>query len=153
LEIELFTQEHYKQSIEPDENLSELYKDIFFYHWKEEAHHAHLDSLEWPRHDEQITPDERDKAIDEVIELVGAVDGILKQQSESDVRYFIENSSRSFSDEDIDHIKEEVLRAYRWQYIFSGIEHPRFQELFRRLTTEKQQERIARALAPLAKVS
>jgi hypothetical protein len=88
-----------------------------------------------------------------VIELVGAVDGILKQQSESDVRYFIENSSRSFSDEDIDHIKEEVLRAYRWQYIFSGIEHPRFQELFRRLTTEKQQERIARALAPLAKVS
>ena len=89
----------------------------------------------------------------EVIELVGAVDGILKQQSESDVRYFIENSSRSFSDEDIDHIREEVLRAYRWQYIFSGIEHPRFHELFSRLTTEKQQERIACALAPLAKVS
>ena len=152
-EIELFTQEHYEQSIEPNENLSELYKDIFFYHWKEEAHHVHLDSLEWPRHDEKITPDERDNAIDEVIELVGAVDSILKQQSESDVRYFIENSSRSFSDEDIDHIREEVLRAYRWQYIFSGIEHPRFQELFRRLATEKQQESIARALTPLAKVS
>ena len=34
-EIELFTQEHYKKSIEPDENLSELYGDIFLYHWKE----------------------------------------------------------------------------------------------------------------------
>jgi hypothetical protein len=150
-EIELFTQEHYKQSIEPDENLSELYKDIFLYHWKEEAHHAHLDSLEWPRQDEKITPDERDKAVDEVIELVGAVDGILKQQSESDVRYFIENTIRPFSDEDIDRIKVEVLSAYRWQYIFSGVEHPRFQELFQRLTTEVQQERIGRALAPLLK--
>lgn len=30
--IELFTQAHYRQSIEPDENLSELYKDVFFFH-------------------------------------------------------------------------------------------------------------------------
>ena len=31
-EIELFTQEHYKQSIEPDDDLSELFKDVFLYH-------------------------------------------------------------------------------------------------------------------------
>ena len=31
LEIELFTQEHYKQSIEPEENLSDLYKDVFLF--------------------------------------------------------------------------------------------------------------------------
>ena len=55
-EIELFTQEHYKQSIEPDEDLSELYKDVFLYHWKEEAHHAFLDGLEWPRHDAKMRP-------------------------------------------------------------------------------------------------
>lgn len=128
-EIELFTQEHYKQSIEPDEDLSELYKDVFLYHWKEEAHHAFLDALEWPRHDAKITPGERDKAVHELIELVGAVDGFLQKQSESDVRYFIENSSRSFSDEKIACINDSVLGAYRWQYIFSGVEHPRFQEL------------------------
>ena len=34
-EIELFTQEHYEQSIAPDENLSELFKDVFLFHWKE----------------------------------------------------------------------------------------------------------------------
>jgi hypothetical protein len=51
LEIELFTQEHYKQSIEPEENLSELYKDIFLFHWKEETTHAMMDELEWPRED------------------------------------------------------------------------------------------------------
>ena len=152
-EIELFTQEHYKQSIEPDEDLSELYKDVFLYHWKEEAHHAFLDALEWPRHDAKITPGERDKAVHELIELVGAVDGILQKQSESDVRYFIENSSRSFSAEKIACINDSVLGAYRWQYIFSGVEHPRFQELMQRLITESQQKRIGQALEPLSKLS
>jgi hypothetical protein len=70
LEIELFTQEHYKKSIEPDENLSELYKDIFLFHWKEEAHHAVMDELEWPREDEKLTPAERDQAINDVTDLV-----------------------------------------------------------------------------------
>ena len=107
LEIELFTQEHYKQSIEPDENLSELYKDVFLYHWKEEAHHAVMDALEWPREDMKLSAAERERAIDEVIELVGAIDGILQKQSESDVQYFVENSSRSFSDENIEHREDK----------------------------------------------
>jgi len=62
-EIELFTQEHYKQSIEPDDQLSELYKDIFLFHWKEEAHHAFLDALEWPREDRKLSVEERDQAL------------------------------------------------------------------------------------------
>jgi len=152
-EIELFTQEHYKQSIGPGEDLSELYKDVFLYHWKEEAQHAFLDALEWPRLDGQLTPDERDKAVDEVIELVGDVDGILRKQSDSDARYFFGNTGRSFSEDQIARVKNTLLDAYRWQYIFSGVEHPRFQELFGRLTTEAQRERVAGALAPLAERS
>jgi hypothetical protein len=68
---------------------------VFFYHWKEEAQHAFLDSLEWPRVDQKMTADERDKAIEELIDLVGAVDGILQKQSESDCRYFINNTNES----------------------------------------------------------
>lgn len=45
-EIELFTQTHYKQSIEPEENLSDLYKDVFFFHWKEECQHALIDETD-----------------------------------------------------------------------------------------------------------
>src|SRR5262245_34559107 len=40
--IELFTQAHYRQSIEPDDALSPLFKDVFLYHWKEESQHAIL---------------------------------------------------------------------------------------------------------------
>jgi hypothetical protein len=149
LEIELFTQEHYKQSIEPEENLSELYKDIFLFHWKEETTHAMMDELEWPREDSKLSAEERDRAIDELIAIVGDVDGILKSQSAADVDYFRKICDRSFTDDEIKGIKDGVLRAYRWQYIFSGVEHPRFQKLFIDLTTEDQRQRINNALASL----
>ena len=149
LEIELFTQEHYKQSIEPEENLSELYKDIFLFHWKEETTHAMMDELEWPREDSKLSAEERDRAIDELIAIVGDVDGILKSQSAADVDYFTKICDRSFTDDEIKGIKNGVLRAYRWQYIFSGVEHPRFQKLFIDLTTEDQRQRINNALASL----
>ena len=37
LDIELFTQLHYRQAIDPDNELSELFKDVFLYHWTEES--------------------------------------------------------------------------------------------------------------------
>jgi hypothetical protein len=149
LEIELFTQEHYKKSIEPNPNLSALYKDLFLFHWKEETTHAIMDELEWPREDSKLTPEERDRAVDELIELVGAVDGILQVQSAEDVNYFLINCNRRFSDGEIRRLKEGVLKAYRWQYIFSGVKHPRFQKLYTELTTEHQRQRVSDALAPL----
>ena len=149
LEIELFTQEHYKQSIEPEENLSELYKDIFLFHWKEETTHAMMDELEWPREDSKISDEERDRAVDELIALVTDVDNILQNQSTADVDYFTKLCNRSFSDDEIRHIKDGLLKAYRWQYIFSGVEHPRFQKLYNSLTTEDQRQRVNKALASL----
>ena len=149
LEIELFTQEHYKQSIEPDENLSELYKDIFLFHWKEETTHAMMDEMEWPREDAKLSPDDRDRAIDELISLVADVDGILQNQSKADVDYFLKLCNRSFTDDEVQRIKDGVLRAYRWQYIFSGVEHPRFQKLYNELTTDDQRQRVSAALASL----
>jgi hypothetical protein len=41
--IELFTQSHYRESIREDADLSELFKDVFLFHWKEESQHAILD--------------------------------------------------------------------------------------------------------------
>jgi len=150
LEIELFTQEHYKRSIEPDEKLSELYKDIFLFHWKEETTHAMMDELEWPREDSRLSVEERDLAIDDLIALVVDVDGILKNQSKADVDYFLDLCNRSFTDDELQRIKDGVLRAYRWQYIFSGFEHPRFQKLYQELTNEDQRKRVSAALATLA---
>ena len=150
LEIELFTQEHYKQSIEPEENLSDLYKDIFLFHWKEETTHAMMDELEWPREDSKLSAEERDWAIDELIAIVIDVDGILQNQSIADVDYFLNLCNRSFTNDELQRIKYGVLGAYRWQYIFSGFEHPRFQKLYQELTNDDQRKRVSAALVTLA---
>jgi hypothetical protein len=149
LEIELFTQEHYRQSIEKDEKLDPLYKDIFFFHMKEESTHALMDELEWPLEDIKLTSTERDRAIDELIELVTAVDGILQAQSKADVEYFSKASDSSFGKEEKEQMMASVLKAYRWQYVFSGTEHPRFRKVLGGLITEAQGERINNALGTL----
>ena len=120
LEIELFTQDHYKQSIEPDNNLSELFKDIFLFHWKEETSHAMIDELEWERENNKISAEERDQAVDELIALVADVDGILQIQSTADVDYFLKVADHSCTETEIGHLRAGFLKAYRRQYVFSG---------------------------------
>jgi len=105
--------------------------------------------MEWPREDAKLSPDDRDRAIDELISLVADVDGILQNQSKADVGYFLKLCNHSFTDDEIQRIKDGVLRAYRWQYIFSGVEHPRFQKLYNELTTDDQRQRVSAALATL----
>jgi len=147
--IELFTQTHYRESISPDPELSPLYKDVFLHHWKEEAQHAILDELEWLREDQRLNPAERDAAVDDFIALVGAVDGLLQLQAPADVEYFLGCCAGEYADAEVEQIGAAVLGAYRWQYIVSGAEHPRFAELLSRLTTAEQGQRIERALVPL----
>jgi hypothetical protein len=149
LHIELFTQLHYKESIEPDDDLSDLFKDVFLFHWKEESQHAIMDELEWTRLDKDITPEERDRAVDEFIELVSAVDGILQDQAAADAKYFLKINKRNFSEEEHKLVWEGFLKAYRWQYIVSGAQHPRFQGLLGNLINPDQAQRINNALAPI----
>jgi hypothetical protein len=149
LDIELFTQLHYRQSIEPDAELSELFKDVFLYHWKEESQHAMLDELEWVRHDASLTAEQRDQAVEEFIELVVAVDGILQAQAKADAGYFAVSCGREANDAETPSIEAAFLKAYRWQYIHSGAQHPHFGKVLSKLITETQGQRIQAALATL----
>ena len=147
--IELFTQAHYRESIEPQADLSPVFKDVFLFHWKEESQHAILDELEWTRADAKLDAAARDRAVDDFIALVGAVDGLLQLQSDADAGYFLAASAARYGAEQAAQVRAVVLRAYRWQYILSGAQHPRFMEILGRLITAEQGQRIGRALAPL----
>jgi hypothetical protein len=147
--IELFTQAHYRESIEPRADLSPLFKDVFLFHWKEESQHAIVDELEWVREDAKLDAAQRDAAVSDFIELVGAVDGLLQGQAAADAAYFDRVCSVACSGEQAARVQAGVLRAYRWQYILSGAQHPRFLEILGRLVTAKQGQRIGDALAPL----
>jgi hypothetical protein len=149
LDIELFTQLHYRQSIDADPQLSELFRDVFLLHWKEESQHAILDELEWVRHDAGLTVEERDSAVDEFIELVVAVDGILQAQAKADASYFTATCGRAVRNAEARAIEAAFLKAYRWQYIHSGAAHPLFRKVLSSLITEDQGQRIQAALATL----
>lgn len=147
--IEIFTLVHYKKSIEPEANLSELWKDVFLYHWKEESQHAILDELEWRREDAKLSPAERDAAVTDLIDLVVAVDGILQAQAAADAAYFTAVADCGFTEAEATAIHDGILKAYRWQYIVSGIQDGRFLGVLTSMITEAQATRITTALAPL----
>jgi hypothetical protein len=150
LHIELFTQAHYRASIEPDANLSELWKDVFLFHWREESQHAVLDELELLRADAAVDAAGRDRAVDEFIDLVGAVDGILQAQAKADSGYFCAISGHGRDATRAAQVEAMVLKAYRWQYIVSGAMEPRFQKVLFGLVDAAQAARIQAALAPLS---
>jgi hypothetical protein len=148
-DIELFTQAHYRSSIEARGDLCPLWKDVFLFHWKEESQHAILDELEWRREDARLTAAQRDAAVDDLIALVGAVDGILQMQSGADVAYFAMANARKLNEGELAQLQAATLAAYRYQYIVSGVADPRFQEALGSLITTAQSERIGAALAPI----
>jgi hypothetical protein len=147
--IELFVLAHYRESIGADENSSELWKDIFLYHWREESQHAILDEMEWRREHTKLSPEERDRAVTDLIELVGAVDGLLQMQARGDAEHFIKVCGRSLSSGEVERVRIGVLAAYRWQYIVSGVKEPRFSQILGSMITEIQAARIGAALAPI----
>ena len=152
LHIELFTQIHYRESIRDDGDLSELYKDVFFFHWKEECQHALMDELEWRRLDAGISAEARDAAVDELIALVNAVDAIVQAQAAADGDYFARTCGRQLSAPEARMMQQTILEAYRFQYILSGVRHPHFASTLASLTTDAQLGRIHEALASLAPV-
>ncbi len=147
--IEFFTQTHYRSSIEPDDALSPLWKDVLLFHWREESQHAVLDELEWIREDARLDTHQRDAAVGELIGLVGAVDGLLVQQAMADTGYFVGAAGQSFTAGERDMIAATFLRAYRDQYIVSGIRDTRFVSVLGSMVNAAQLERINQALAPL----
>jgi hypothetical protein len=147
--IELFVLGHYREAIEKDDELSELWKDVFTFHAREESQHAIIDELEWKREDEKLTPAERDHAVDELIALVAAVDGILQLQAKADTDYFVRAAGRAFDRAQVEAIGETFLYAYRWQYIISGVQDERFRKNLGGLINAAQFERIGAALAPI----
>jgi len=115
----------------------------------DECQHVILDELEWTAEHAQLSLSERDRAVDDFIALVTAVDGLLQAQSRSDVGYFIRSIGRTVSDEDTLKIESTVLAAYRWQYIISGVQNRHFGRLLTSMTALTQMSRIQAALAPI----
>ena len=65
------------------------------------------------------------------------------------MRYFWHVAESRFTGAELQEPEMSVLRAYRWQYIVSGAQHPRFTKLLTGMITPAQAERITQALGPI----
>jgi hypothetical protein len=147
--IEWLSQLHFTAAFAEDDACDEFTKDVFRAHWQEESQHAQMDHLEALRCFDGMADRDRDQAIDDLIELVAAVDGLLQKQADYDVENLAEYLGRDFDAEERDDLYASILRAKRWTFIESGVTHPRFQELFMEVSTPAQQERVGMALEGL----
>jgi hypothetical protein len=134
--IEWYTQLHYTEHVRDGAELDGLFRDLLRFHWIDESRHARLDSLLIDEVAQTLTSAEREAAIDELLELGGAVDGLLAQQVELDIDTLARATGRTFTDAERDEIRAHQQRAYRWTFIGSGLEHPRFVRIVEDLTTD-----------------
>ena len=126
LHIELFTQVHYRTSIEPDSELSELWKDVFLNHWKEDRSTRSSTSSNGGARTRSSRA-ERDAAVDDLIALAAGVDGLLQAQAAADTHY--SSGRRRRHAEKAEKIRRRGARAYRRQYIVSGVQDARFADI------------------------
>ena len=147
--IEWFTQLHYTTAFKDHETLDPLTKHIFKCHWLEESQHAKMDHLETLRAFSTMNDEQKDRAIDDLIGLVAAVDGLLKKQSELDVDNLRKYTGRSFGAEEAREIYDGIYRAKRYAFIESGVTHPNFLALFVEVSNPAQQQKVQTALQSL----
>ena len=85
----------------------------------------------------------------DLIDLVAAVDGILQMQAAADTDYFLRVCRRPLDPAQSQKLRDMMLKAYRWQYIVSGVQDERFQKILGGMTTDAQMQRIGTALVPI----
>ena len=133
--IEWFTQLHYIEHVRDDSDLDGLFRDLLRFHWMEEAQHAKLDTLLIGEVAEHLTLEERETAIDEVLELGGAIDGLLAQQIGLNIEALGKVTGRTFTAAEKEEITTKTQRAWRWTFLVSGLEHPNVVKAIGELTT------------------
>lgn len=127
--LEWITQRHYLECFKDNKALDPAFSEVFRLHWVEEAQHARLDTLEIQALSATASLADRDRAVDILIELLDAVDGLLAQQVELDVTTWESLSKRTLSADQRQRLIADQHAASRWTFINSGLEH----RVFRRI--------------------
>ncbi len=134
LQVEWMTQRHYLESIRDDQGLDEQFKSLLRHHWMEEAQHAQLDTLIVETLAAGCDAAEIDRAVDGYLEIGGMFDAALRQQAAFDLDALQRASRRFFAAPEAQRIAAVQHQAMRWTYLGSGLSHPNFLAIVRKLS-------------------
>src|SRR5205814_2013894 len=119
--IEWFVQVHYTEHVLDKVELDGLFRDLLKHHWLDEAQHAKMDTMLIAELVETMPLADREAAIDEVLELGGAIDGLLQQQIGLNIDALAAATGRAFTQAERAEIFTETLRAWRYTFLVSGL--------------------------------
>jgi hypothetical protein len=147
--IEWFVQLHYTEHVLDKTDLDGLFRDLLRHHWLDEAQHAKMDTMLIAEIVEDMPLADREAAIDEVLELGGAIDGLLQQQIVLNIEALAMATGRVFTESERDEISAKTLRAWRWTFLVSGLEHPKVVKVVAEITHDgpAKMRRVAQALS------
>jgi len=134
--IEWFVQVHYTEHVLDKVELDGLFRDLLKYHWLDEAQHAKMDTMLIAEMVEGTSLAGREAAIDEVLELGGAIDGLLQQQIGMNIDALEVSTGREFTGAERAEISAATLKAWRYTFLVSGLEHPRVVKLVGEITVD-----------------
>jgi hypothetical protein len=135
--LELTTMQHYTDifsASQERESLDPTFVNIFKSHWVEESQHTKLDELEVDRCATAVDQDKRETAIDELLEIGGAFDGLLKAQVDLDLVSLEQLAGRKLADAAKERIGAAQHKAYRYTFLVSALQNPKFREQVGMLT-------------------
>jgi hypothetical protein len=130
--LELMSQHHYTDiftSSEERESLDPTFVKIFKSHWIEESQHVKLDQLEVERNAAALGEAQREAAVDELLEIGGAFDGLLKAQVDLDLESLERLAGRKLSDPVKAGVRTAQHKAYRHTFLVSAMQNPKFREV------------------------
>lgn len=142
--IEWITQTHYLEHVKDAADLDPLFSDILRFHWMEEAQHTKLDAMLIDEMVADMSLEEREAAVDGLLELCGAVDGLIRQQAELNAESLGRVTGRTFTEEETATLVELGYVSVRFGLMGLALQHPQFVQTIKDLT-ENGEAKIAAA--------
>ena len=122
--IEIMTQAHYVECVKDDHGIDPLFAKLLHAHWLEESQHARIDALELDKLLRDASREQIEQGFTDYLDLIGAVDGLLAQQSAMDVRSLARASGRGFSDAEAAQLVASQHAGYRYTFLVYGMKNP-----------------------------
>lgn len=126
LHLEWMTQAHYLESVRDDQQLDPQFKSLLKHHWMEEAQHAKLDTLMVEKLARKGGAEAIAKAFADFSAIGGAIDGLLQQQVQLDLASLEAAAGRTLAAAEREEIGAAQLKAYRYTFLVSGLQHKNF---------------------------
>lgn len=146
LHIELMTQQHYTECIKDNAQIDPLFASLLRFHWLDEAQHAKLDALELEKLAVMASKEQIEQAVEEYLQILGAFDGLLKQQAEMDIASLAIVAKRTFGQEEHEQMTTALISSYRKTFITYGMTNPGFVKIMG-FMSKQGQSRIADQVA------